>query len=163
MTLFVQFQIGGEGYLLEAARIACVLPMVEFRSIPHAPVGIVGVFDYRGRAVPLIDLSELALGTPAARHFSTRLLLVPIDAAVQGEPTGKPGCTRLLGLIAERATQTIRRAAADFTAAGVTSHAAPYLDSVTAVGGRLLQRIDVSKLLSPEQSAALFPDQGEAA
>jgi chemotaxis-related protein WspB len=163
MPLFLQFQIGGEGYLLEAARIACILPMVEFKSIPHAPVGIVGAFDYRGSPVPVIDLSKLTLGIPAARHLSTRLILVPFDAAAQGEPTGKPGRTRLLGLIAEKATETIRRAAADFTCAGVTSHAAPYLDSVTTVAGRLLQLINVSKLLPPEQREAVFPDEGAAA
>jgi len=61
-----------------------------------------------------------------------------------------------LGLIAEQATETIRREAESFTDSGLASDAAPYLGPVTQDGGRLIRRIDVQKLLPPAVSSVLF-------
>jgi chemotaxis-related protein WspB len=52
----------------------------------------------------------------------------------------------LLGLIAEQATETMRRDAGSFADPGVASDAAPYLGSVTQDGDRLIRCIDVEKL-----------------
>lgn len=146
--LFLKFQIGAEAYVLDTAQIAEVLPLVNIRGIPQAPSGIAGLFNYRGKPVPVIDLSQLTLGRPAQRHLSTRLILVR-----HGE--------RLLGLIAERATETIQRAATDFAPSGVASDAAPYLGPVTQDGTGLIQWIDVQKLLSASLSSVLYRQAGE--
>jgi len=142
-VLFLKFQIGVEAYVLDTAQIAEVLPLVNIRSIPKAPAGIAGLFDYRGTPVPVIDLSELALGRPSQRHLSTRLVVV------------RHG-NHLLGVIAEQATETIQRDAADFTASGVTNKDAPYLGLVTQDGGRLIQWIEVHKLLPASVSSVLY-------
>lgn len=148
MTLFVEFQIGEDGYLLDTAEVAQILPLVDIKRIPHAPKGVAGVFNYHGVSVPVIDLNELAAGVPAKRHFSTRLVLVHYPDRTDRQ--------QLLGLIAVKVTQTVQHAAAEFSAAGVASNAAPYLGSVCAAGVRLLQRVEVAKLLPPEVSDALF-------
>jgi chemotaxis-related protein WspB len=141
--LFLKFQIGRESYALDTAQIAEVLPLLTVTRIPQAPAGVAGLVNYRGRAVPVIDLSELLLGEPAAPHISTRLILVRY-----GE--------HLLGLIAEQATETLRRDAASFTESGIASDAAPYLGPVTQDGGRLIRWIEVQKLLPPAVSGVLF-------
>ena len=142
--LFLQFQIGPEAYVLDTARIVEVLPMVSIRRVPQAGSGVAGLFNYRGKAVPVIDLSELTLGRSAQRHMSTRLILVRHGA-------------HLLGLIAERATETIQREAADFAASGIASDATPYLGPVLLEEGRLIQWIDVDKLVPESLSRVLFP------
>ena len=63
--LFLVFQLGPDRYALDAKRVAEVLPLVDIKSIPHAPNGIAGVFNYRGTPVPVIDLAQLTLGQPA--------------------------------------------------------------------------------------------------
>jgi len=141
--LFLQFQIGAEAYVLDATRIVEVLPLVSIKHIPGAPEGVAGLFNYRGQAVPVIDLSELTLGRTAQRHISTRLILVRYGA-------------HLLGLIAERATETLRREAADFAISGISSDATPYLGPVTQAAGRLIQWIEVDKLLPASVSRVLF-------
>ena len=153
MSLFVEFQIGDDGYLLDTAEVAQVLPLLGIKRVPNAPKGVAGICNYHGAPVPVIDLSELATGTPAKRHFSTRLILVRYP--------GHGGQEHLLGLIAEKVTQTVTHAATEFFAPGVASNAAPYLVSVCAEGRRLLQRIEVSKLLPPEVSEVLFRPQAE--
>lgn len=151
MKLYLKIQVGEAAYLLDAARVARVLPLTHLKSIPHAPAAIAGCFDYQGSVVPLIDLTQLVLGRPAPRHLSTRVILIPFPA-----DKGRGGRENLLGLIAEKATETIRIDRAQFTAAGITTDAAPYLGSVKSIDGRMLQQIEVDRLLPGDLSAMLF-------
>lgn len=146
--LFLVFRLGQDHYALDTAQLAEVLPMIPLKSIPRAPAPVAGVFDYHGVAVPVIDLSELALGRPAPPRLSTRLLV-----ARYPDPGREP---RLLGLLAEHATGTVRREASDFEDTGVSSEGAPYLGPVTRHGDKLLQRIDVEMLIPEALRALLF-------
>jgi chemotaxis-related protein WspB len=141
--LFLKFRIGSEGYALDATQIAEVLPLLEITRVPLAPVGVAGLINYRGRSVPVVDLSELMLGEPALLNISTRLILVRY-----GE--------HLLGLIAEQATEMMQRDPGSFADTGIASDAAPYLGPVTRDGGRLVRWIEVQKLLPPAVSGVLF-------
>lgn len=151
--LFLVFYLGQDGYALDAAQVAEVLPLIPLKTLPRAPAAVAGVFDYHGVAVPVVDLSELALGRPALRRMSTRLLVVRYP-----QPGSEP---RLLGLIAERATETVRRAASDFQATGVNDEGAPYLGPVTPYGDGLLQRVEVGALLPPALREVLFRESLE--
>jgi chemotaxis-related protein WspB len=146
--LFLIFELGHDRYALEAGRIAEVLPVVRIKRVPHAPAGVIGVFDYHGAPVPVVDLSELTLGRPAAPRLSTRLIV-----ASYPNPDGQP---RLLGLIAERATDTMRCEPADFVASGITNGRAPYLGHVTTSKRGVIQRIDVDTLLPDSVREVLF-------
>lgn len=148
--LFLKFRIGSESYALDAAQIAEVLPLVQIARVPQAPIGVAGLINYRGKFVPVVDLSELMFGEPARPHISTRLLLVRY-----GE--------HLLGLIAEQATETMRREAASFAESGIASDAAPYLGPVTQDGSQLIRRIELQKLLPAAVSSVLFRQAEESA
>ena len=113
-----------------------------------------GLCQYRGVPVPVIDLSELALGRPSANRLSTRIVLVQFPDPVSGP--------QLLGLLAERATETLRRDPADFVAAGVSVGAASYLGPVTADARGLIQRIEVQRLLPASLRARLFDEAAAA-
>ena len=66
-------------------------------------------------------------------------------------PLGKDGVkgkTRLLGLIAEKATETIRREAPEFVESGVVNDRAPYLGSVAPDARGMVQRVDIGRLLT---------------
>lgn len=145
--LFVLLRLGEHHYALDASAVSEVLPFVEIRPLPGAPPGVAGVFDCHGVPVPVIDLSVLTLGRPAPPRLSTRLIVVRCPDA--------RGDTRLLGLIAERATETLRREPADFVDAGVTGHLA-CLGPVTVDAGRLVQRLQIAELLPPSVREALF-------
>lgn len=146
--LFLLFQPGRDRYALDAGQIAEVLPLVDIKPLPRAPEGVAGVFDYRGTPVPVIDLSQLMLGRPAAKHLSTRIVLARYPDA--------GGVMRLLGLLAEQATQTVRRDPGDFLASGVSHDAAPYLGPVASDERGLIQWIEVHKLLPAAVREALF-------
>lgn len=146
--LFLLFELGRDRYALDARQVAEVLPLVDITAVPQAPPAVAGVFNYRGAPVPVIDVSQLTLGRPSARRLSTRIVLVHYPDAT--------GRSRLLGLIAERATQAVHRDESDFVASGVTTDGAPYLGPVATDARGLVQRLDASTLLPPSVRDVLF-------
>ncbi len=138
--LFLVLQVGDDRYALDVRQIAEVLPLVAVSAIPRAPDGIAGVFEYRGAPVPAVDLSQLIYGRPVTRRLSTRIVVVHHPAETSG--------TRLLGLVAEKATEVMRRDAADFVDAGLTGDRASYLGPVLTDPRGLVHRLDLSKLLA---------------
>jgi chemotaxis-related protein WspB len=151
--LFLLFQLGADRYALPAGEVTEVLPLVALKSLPGAPLGVAGLIDYRGTAVPVVDLSALTLGRPAAQRVSTRVLMVKYPLARDE--------TRLLGLIAEKATETMARQPEDFKPTGVTSESTRYLGPVAHDPRGLIQRIEIDALLTPALRAALFPVETE--
>lgn len=151
--LFLLFQLGQQTYALEASQVVEVLPLLGLKQMPHSPAGVAGIFNFRGISVPAIDLSELMLGSAARPLLSTRIILV--------EYPGSNGEKRLLGLIAEKATETLRREPADFVASGITNRAAPYLGPVTSGAHGFIQWIKVDQLLPASVSDLLFKEPVE--
>jgi chemotaxis-related protein WspB len=146
--LFVLFHLGPDRYAIDAGMVAEILPLVGIKSLPQAPRAVSGVFNFHGSPVPVVDLSRLALGRPSRGRLSTRIILVRY-------PT--EGGERLLGLLAEKATETLRRDPADFVSSGVADDQAPYLGPVMADDRGIVQWIDVKTLLPPSITAVLFP------
>jgi chemotaxis-related protein WspB len=146
--LFLLFQLGKDRYALDAGQIAEVLPLVTIKALPLAPRGIAGLFNYHGEPVPAVDLSELALGQPARRRISTRIIVAHYADAHGG--------SRLLGLLAENATEAVRREPAEFADAGVHNTAAPYLGPVANDAGGLVQWVQVRHLLPEAVREALY-------
>jgi chemotaxis-related protein WspB len=150
--LFLLFQLDKDRYALPATQVAEVLPLVELKHIPNAPAWVAGAFSYQGAPVPVIDLSMLALGRTAQRRLSTRTVLVhyPQSGAQ----------SRLLGLVAEKATETLQCDPAAFAAYGVDNDDARYLGPVLADPRGLIQWIKITDLLPQPVQALLFPAQG---
>jgi chemotaxis-related protein WspB len=147
-VLFLLFELDTQRYALDTARIHEVLPLVEIRAIPKAPPAVAGVIEYRGATLPVIDLSELALGRPAARRLSTRIVLV--------QHTAGDGSERPLGLILEKVTRTLRCEPGEFQPSGLSRAGAPYLGPLASSPAGLVQRLELSELLTPGACAALF-------
>jgi chemotaxis-related protein WspB len=148
--LFLIFELGHDRYALPAGLITEVLPVVRIKRVPQAPAGVAGVINYHGAPVPVIDLSELTLGRPAAQRLSTRLIVVSYP------DRQRQGPSQLLGLIAERATDTMHRDPAEFVASGITTASAPYLGHVATGSRGVVQRIEVETLLPDAVRESLF-------
>src|SRR5687767_8048302 len=131
--LFLVLRFGDDRYVLNTGEITEILPMIQLKRIPQAPPGVAGAFNYRGTPVPVVDLVQLMLGRAARSHLSTRLVVVTyVDHS---------GTARQLGLVAERATDTIRLNPMDFSPCGIGNDEAAYLGPVTTDAGGLIQWI----------------------
>jgi chemotaxis-related protein WspB len=146
--LFLLMQLDGARYALDILQVAEVLPLVQLRPVPRAPLGVAGMIDYGGVPVPVVDLTQLLAGRAAERRLSTRLVIVRYETGGRGE---------LLGLVAERATETMRRDPGDFRDSGLRPDTPPRLGPVVLDAAGPVHRIDVRDLLSTELAGALFP------
>ena len=137
--LFVLFHLGQERYALEAARVVEVVPLLALKRFLQSPRGVAGVFIYRGRPVPAIDLCELTVGRPAQENFSTRIIII--------NHGNNPGEQQLVGLIAERVTETLRRDESEFLDPGVQVATSPFLGPVLMDGRGIVQVINPERLM----------------
>jgi len=146
--LFLLFQLGNDRYALQANRVVEVVPLLELKQLPQAPKGVAGIFNYRGRPVPAVDLCAFTLGQPASARFSTRIIIV-------NYPDDRGG-SHLLGLIAEQATQVLRKEVNDFVDSGVKLSEAPYLGPILMDDQRPVQWIYEQRLLPEPVRNLLF-------
>src|SRR5258708_5821188 len=124
--MFLLFQLGKDRYVLEASRVVEVLPLLDLKQIPESPRGVAGMFNFRGRPVPAVELSELGVGQRARECLSTGIIVINY--------ADENGRQHPLGLIAEHATEIIRREAADFVEPGLKLGSPPYLGPVLMDG-----------------------------
>ena len=148
------FDVGGQRYALDVVQVLRVVPYVRLRRLPAAPEYIAGVFQYRGVMVPVIDLSLLMTGRPVAALLSTRILLAQYPM-----PDGPP---RVLGLLVERATDSIEDDAEQLKSPGIALPETPYLGGISSTGGGLIQYVKVEEMLPAELRQRLFADADEA-
>jgi chemotaxis-related protein WspB len=148
--LFLLFQLGKDRYALEASRVVEVLPLLELESLPSAPRGLTGLFNYRGQPVPALDLCELLLGRPARACLSTRVIVIHY---LDGH-----GAARMLGLIAERATEMLRCDPKDFVETGMRVAAAPFWGPVRMDANGPVQWLQTQRLVPEPVRELLFAE-----
>ncbi len=146
--LFILFRLGNERYALEASHVFEVIPRLPLRPQPGTPDFVAGLLNFRGKVVPVLDLSTLTLGVPCPVQLSTRILLI--------DYTLKSGIKRLLGLIAEAVTDAVKKEPHEFVA--VTTGQAPHLGHIALDGGGMVQCIIPEQLLPPEVERLLFEE-----
>lgn len=148
IMLLVLFSIGNDRYALDSTQIVEIIPLVSLKKIPHAPEPVAGLLHYRGQLVPVIDLSQLIQGRPCRHQLNTRILLVHYPDRTE--------TSHILGLLAERVTETIQKNKKDFLPSGVTVTEAPYLGRISPDEQGMIQCVLVEHLLPDSLRACLF-------
>lgn len=150
--MYVLFSIGKDRYALDTSHIVEVVPRVELWQIPKAPRYVAGLFRYRGRLVPVLDLCQLMQGQPCPVRLSTRILLVHYP--------GEDGLSQILGLMVERVTDTLTSHEVTFAPAGITAEDAPYLQDIATDAHGMIHRLRVEALLPAPVRVALLLQAG---
>ena len=149
------FTVAGQPYAIESRGVIEVLPLVPVRAIPLMPDYVRGVFTYRGRIVPLVDLCRrFGCGEPegAGRHrLSTRVIVVEFAPAEGAERVR-------LGLIAENVVTVRAAEAVQGPCAQLDLGHSPFLGRLIRMGGQTVQMIVVEHLLPADLLAGLFPE-----
>jgi chemotaxis-related protein WspB len=144
--LMLLFYVGDDRYSLDSRRVVEVVPTVTLKKIHQAPEYIAGLFNYRGHLVPVIDLCHLIQGTHCRAYLSTRIVIVNCqsqDASADGH-SQKP---QILGLMAERVTETLNKPESEFISPAIKVDASPYLGEIITDDRGMIQFVRVEHLL----------------
>ncbi len=183
--LLLTFTAGANRYAIDVVRMVELVPNVDLRSIPHAPLFLAGLLDYRGQVVPVIDLG-LLMGTTRCRDcLGTRIILVndargdhnheKDDRDDSSENQGRSQsrlmpASSLLGLIGEQVNELTYVQPEQVVPSQVRLAQAPFLDAIVQTDQGIVQLIAVERvrdatlcgdLLRPEAPFFQQPLTGE--
>lgn len=146
--MYLQFQLDQQRYVMTTRNVVTLLPVVRIQAIPNMPEYILGVINYHGESVPVIDLARLILNRAANSYLSTRIVIVEIEI--------NTGEKKLTGLMIEKATEVIKIQESEFKASSLTKDQAPYIRSTYADSSGIVHSISPEALLSPADRQLLF-------
>lgn len=146
--LLLIFSIDNERYAIESRQVLEVIPLVLLKTLPHKPEYIAGVFNYRGRIVPVIDLRQLMRGQSCSENLSTRIILVNYWES--------NNIQKILGLMAEQVVETLHKSESEFVDPNIQIDAAPYLGKMIVDDRGMIQCLRIEYLLSETQQVNLL-------
>lgn len=151
--LMLLFYIGDERYAISAKSVVEVVPMVALKKVYHAPEYVAGLFNYRGQIVPVIDLCHLIQNQSCNLHLSTRIIMINYLIS-----DGKNNVSRLLGLMAERVTETMNQPENQLIPPTISVDKSAYLGGIINDEKGMIQYLRVENLLPDSQQAYLLPE-----
>jgi chemotaxis-related protein WspB len=152
--LLLLFKIGQGHFALTASQVRKVVPRVALTRIPSAPDFAVGLMNYRGSLIPVLDLCLLATGKPSALKISTRIILVDYTLA--------DGRSDILGLLAEDVVETVTCTQPLLPSAGVKLADLQGRPATMLQANDVIQLFDLHRTLPIQEVNALFVHLREA-
>jgi len=144
----VLFYIGDDRYALECRQVIEIVPRVALRRVPRAPHAVAGLMNYRGAAVPVIDVCRLMLDRPCMQQLSSRIIIVPYHGTDSRE--------HMLGLMVERVLETLQQRNVVTADPGISVTEAPYLGKIAVEKGSMTQLLRIDDLLPQSLRELLF-------
>ncbi|MFN7945234.1 MAG: chemotaxis protein CheW [Blastocatellia bacterium] len=152
----VTFRVGTELFGVPIAAVQEIVRVPAIAHIPHAPDFVEGVINLRGRVITVVDMRKRLNQSAKERDKKSRILVIE-----SASDSGK----RLVGVIVDEVTQVIKLPTdrvdpAPPMVAGLSNQ---YINGVGKLTDDLLILIDIERILTAEQAAALDQVQTAAA
>lgn len=138
------FYVGKEIFACDSEPIVEIVPKVILKKIPHAPKFFAGLLNFGGIPVPIIDFSELIENRPSGDSMHTRIILFKNPDSENPAP--------VIGIIAEKVTQTTDQELTSFVESGLKLKELPYLSGVLTIDGKVTQLVLIDELIKRMQS-----------
>jgi purine-binding chemotaxis protein CheW len=131
----VGFAVGDVQYAVPIARVKEITNPMILVELPHAPGSIVGVSDYRGDVVPVVDL-RTRFGLPM-RDATRKTKWIVVDVA-----------GRTIALVVDAVTEVFGTGGADLRPAPALGGGDEVrgIAGVTTYGGRMVFVLDIGRL-----------------
>ncbi len=145
--LNLTFCIGPTRFMVDARRVSQVVARVPLRTLPLTEAFVVGLLDFRGTVMPVVDLATRLFGTSCTSSLGTRIIIVQIKHEDREVP---------LGLIAEQVTELCQAEAqmAESPASVMPEH--DCLGRIVRIDGELAQWIEVDRVLPESVRHQIF-------
>lgn len=144
--LLLLFETSDGRYALDSKHIVEIIPLLKTKKIPTAPAFVRGMINYHGTPVPVFDFSAIEGGESSRALYSTRIILVnyPLDNE-----------EKLVGLIAEKATDVIRCSESDIRSTGILLEKGS-LTAGDSAQEELVQLFDIKRMIPEDVLRELY-------
>ncbi|MEW5958862.1 MAG: chemotaxis protein CheW [Chloroflexota bacterium] len=140
----VVFKLANEHYGVDIAAVESIIKMQGITAVPRAPEFVEGVTNLRGTVLPVIDLRK-RFGLPLEDHTKdTRIIVIEMSGSI-------------VGMIVDAVTEVLRVSpeAIEPPSPLVTTVDSAFITGIAKVEGRLIILLDLSKVFSVYEGAAL--------
>lgn len=139
------FKLGHEEYAVDITAVQEIVRMSTITRVPRAPGFVEGVINLRGKIVPVIDLRRRFSMASIDATKTTRIVIIQVEG-------------KTVGLIVDAVSEVLRLDAhaisptPEMVASEVDS---AFFKGVGQIGDRLIILLDLQRLLSVDELAAL--------
>lgn len=148
----VGFIVGDVEYAVAIERVKEIANPLEVVALPHAPDSVVGVADYRGDVVPVVDLRTRFGLSSAATTRKTKWIVVEVGDGAPQREAGVRQDERLVALVVDSVTEV-------FGTGGADMRAPPSLGGGTPPGNRSGHDARKDPRIRPRHGAPARPDR----
>jgi purine-binding chemotaxis protein CheW len=139
----VSFFLGNEEFALEILKVQEIIRMVDLTRVPNAPEFVEGVINLRGKVIPVIGLRKRFAMEPREHDKQTRIVVVELHGSV-------------VGFVVDSVSEVLRIPADTVEPPPrLAKTKREYVCGVGKLSNRLLLLLDVDRLLSDAESAAI--------
>lgn len=129
----VRFTLAEQMYGLPVLQIVQVLRIVAFNVVPDPPHGMLGVIDFRGRVIPLIDLRRVFDLPSQSMGLNTPVLVARVS-------------DRLLGLVVDEVMGVSALSGGVQVFANGNAHGVRYISGAARLDGKTMLMVNLEEL-----------------
>jgi purine-binding chemotaxis protein CheW len=145
---YLVFHLGREHFGIRVLKVREIMGLLDITAVPHTPVFVKGVFNLRGKVIPVIDL-RIRFQMPEL-EYSPRTCIIVVSLDGKDEPVP-------MGLIVDGVAEVLNIAESDIEAPPVFGNEldTSYLLGIAKVRGEVKLLLDIDRALNVGQYEAL--------
>jgi purine-binding chemotaxis protein CheW len=148
VSQFLSFTLGAEDYGVDILRVQEIRGWQQVTRVPNAPAHVLGVLNLRGVIVPIIDM-RMRFRMSNVEYNPTTVIIVLSVRGADG--------AHVFGIVVDSVSDVLDvrtrdvKAKPDFGAAVNTD----FINGLATVGERMIMLLDIDRLLSADELAAM--------
>lgn len=140
----VVFDLNEEAYGVDISQVREIIRMQEITRVPRAPAFIVGIINLRGKVIPVVDLRARFSMPETERTDEHRIVVVDVD----GQDIG-------MVVDAVKEVSRVRSSSIEPPSTVITTNDSEYLTGIVKTDEKLIILLDIAKVISSSEAAAL--------
>lgn len=146
---YLTFQLASEEFGIRVLKVREIMGVQEITAVPQTPQHVKGVFNLRGKVIPVIDL-RLKFGLPPAEYTQRTCIIVT-------QVSGERGATILMGIVVDGVSEVLNLAASEIedTPDFGEDIGGEYLLGMAKVKGKVKILLDIDRILSSQDMQKL--------
>lgn len=145
---YLAFQLGKEAYAIKVLKVREIIGVQDITPVPQTPDHVRGVFNLRGKVIPVMDL-QLKFGLAATENNARTCIVVVEVASGQG--------SMLMGILVDAVSEVLNIAVNDIedTPDFGKDVSVPYLLGVAKSRGSVKLLLDIDSALHTSEVSSL--------